>query len=488
VTRTLAIAIVGVFGGVALSFLLSPLTPVGEARLAESSRAFAFDPLVAALGGLAALVLLFGLGLLSDLRTTRTASPGTARVARPSRVVGSLARAGAPPSLLIGVQRAVERGVGRNAVPVRSAMLGSILAITALCATCVFGASLTHLTSTPALYGQPFDVMLSLNGSPAVPTPELSNLERMRGITGITGGVVADVKIDGKTVDALAGQPLQGSLLLTTVNGHYPHSNHEIALGAITMRALHTRVGSAVEVSAPRPGGGSRISSYRVVGTTVFPPDFGAGGLGTGAVFTFGGFLAAQCPTGNAQATCGREAYEAGGGVYLLRFSRTADGRAALGTVAKEYAASINYPVTPANLVNFGEAVNFPLIFGMVLILFGITTLVHVLVVSVARRRREAGLLRALGFVRRQIAYSVWWQTTTIALVGLVVGVPVGIAVGRGVWQAFARSLGVLPDAVVVPWVFLAVTAGTFVVASGLAIGPAVVAARSRPSSLQRSE
>ena len=316
----------------------------------------------------------------------------------------------------------------------------------------------------------------------------LTHLERMRGITGITGGIGDDVKINGKTVDALAGDPVRGSLLLTTVNGRYPHSDHEIALGATTMRAVHAHVGSAVAVSAPRPGGGSRTSSYRVVGTTVFPPDFGAGGLGTGAVFTFGGFLGAQCPPGRSQAACGREAYEGGGGVYLLRFARGADGRAAAHRVAKEYAASISYPVTPANLVNFGEAVNFPLIFGLVLIVFGITTLVHVLVVSVARRRREAGLLRALGFVRRQIAYSVWWQTTTIALVGLVVGVPVGIAVGRAIWQEFARSLGVLPDAVVVPWVIVAVAAGTVVVASALAIGPAVVAARSRPASLLRSE
>ena len=486
--RTLTIGIVGVLGGLVVSFLLSPLTPVGEARLAESSRGFTFDPFVAAIGALGVLVLLVGLGLLADLRTTRTESSGTTRVARPSRVVGLLAGAGAPPSLLIGVRRAVERGAGRDAVPVGSAMLGSILAVTALCATVVFGASLTHLTTTPALYGQPFDVSLSLNGSPAVPTPMLTHLERMRGITGITGGIGADVKINGKTVDALAGEPVHGSLLLTTVNGRYPHSDHELALGATTMRAVHAHVGSVVAVSAPRPGGGSRTSSYRVVGTTVFPPDFGAGGLGTGAVFTFGGFLGAQCPPGGSQAACGREAYEGGGGIYLLRFARGADGRAALGTVAKEYAASISYPVTPANLVNFGEAVNFPLIFGLVLIVFGITTLVHVLVVSVARRRREAGLLRALGFVRRQIAYSVWWQTTTIALVGLVVGVPVGIAVGRAVWQDFARSLGVLPDAVVVPWVIVALAAGTVVVASALAIGPAVVAARSRPASLLRSE
>jgi hypothetical protein len=486
--RTLVVGIVGVFGGLMLSFLLSPLTPVGEARLAESSRGFAFDPVVAAIGGLAALVLFLTIGLLSDLRTTRTELPEKARVARASRIVGLLASAGAPPSTLMGVRRAVERGAGRDTVPIGSAMLGSILAVTALCATSVFGASLTHLTTSPTLYGQPFDVWLNLNGPPNVPTQLLAHLERMRGITGITGGIGDDLKINGKTVDALAGGPVRGSLLFTTVNGRSPHSDHEIALGATTMRAVHAHVGSTVAVSAPTPGGGARTSPYRVVGTTVFPPDFGAGGLGTGAVFTLGGFLDAQCPPGPSQAACGQEAYEGGGGSYLLRFARGADGRAALDKVAKEYAASISYPVTPANLVNFGEAVNFPLIFGLVLIVFGITTLVHVLVVSVTRRRREAGLLRALGFVRRQIAYSVWWQTITIAVVALVVGVPAGIAVGRAVWQEFALSLGVLPDAVVVTWVIVAVAAGTVVVASALAIGPAVLAARARPASFLRSE
>jgi ABC-type lipoprotein release transport system permease subunit len=488
VARTATIGVLGVFGGLALSFFLSRFTPVGEARLAESSRGFVFDSLVAAVGGLATLVILLGIGLLSDLRTTRTESPGRTRVARPSRLVGSLTSAGAPPSVLIGVRRALERGVGRNTVPVGSAMLGSILAVTALCATSVFGASLTHLTTTPGLYGQPFDVWLNLNGPPDVPTPMLAHLERIRGITGITGGIGADVKINGKTVDALAGGPVRGPLLLTSVNGHIPHSDHEIALGATTMRAVHARIGATVTVSAPRPGGGTRTSSYRVVGTTVFPPDFGAGGLGSGAIFTLGGFLDTQCPPGPSQTACGREAYAGGGGSYLLRFARGPHGRAAATSVAKEYAPSISYPVTPANLVNFGEAVNFPLIFGLVLGVFGITTLVHVLVVSVARRRREAGLLRALGFVRRQIAYSVWWQTTTIALVGIVVGVPAGIVAGRAIWQQFARSLGVLPEAVVVTWVIVALAAGTFVVASALAIGPAVAAARSRPASLLRTE
>jgi ABC-type antimicrobial peptide transport system permease subunit len=139
-------------------------------------------------------------------------------------------------------------------------------------------------------------------------------------------------------------------------------------------------------------------------------------------------------------------------------------------------------------LVNFGEAVNFPLIFGAVLILFGAATLTHFLVVSVVRRRREVGLLKALGFVRRQVVFSVSWQTTTVALVGIVVGVPAGIAVGRLVWRVFANNLGVVPVPVVIVWVIAAVAVGTVLIANVLAIGPALVASRSHPASLLKTE
>ena len=47
-----------------------------------------------------------------------------------------------------------------------------------------------------------------------------------------------------------------------------------------------------------------------------------------------------------------------------------------------------------AGLINFGEAVSFPLLFGVALSLFGAATLVHLLLVSVSRRRAEAGLLK----------------------------------------------------------------------------------------------
>ena len=113
---------------------------------------------------------------------------------------------------------------------------------------------------------------------------------------------------------------------------------------------------------------------------------------------------------------------------------------------------SATRPTVPTSLVNFGEAVNFPLILGCVMALFGVATLLHLLVVSVVRRRREMGLLKTLGFVNVQVGATVLWQATTVALVGIVIGVPLGIVVGRVVWNAFATNLGVVPVAAVPVW------------------------------------
>ncbi len=98
------------------------------------------------------------------------------------------------------------------------------------------------------------------------------------------------------------------------------------------------------------------------------------------------------------------------------------------------------------------------------------------------------GLLKSLGFVRRQVALSVSWQTTTVALIGIVLGVPLGIAGGRLVWTAFASNLGVVSIPVVTVWVIAAVVVGTLVVANLLAVGPAVVASRSKAAALLKAD
>jgi len=207
-------------------------------------------------------------------------------------------------------------------------------------------------------------------------------------------------------------------------------------------------------------------------------------------VFNLGGLLtsAGRCAPGPKLRACLIKTVIGAGGAFEVRVVPGPQGRAAEATLAREYPSAVSFPAPPTNLVNFGEAVNFPLLFGAILILFGAATLLHVLVVSVVRRRRELGLLKALGFVRRQVAFSVSWQTTTVALVGIVIGVPAGIAIGRSVWQAFANNLGILPASVVLAWVTVAVALGTVLIANLLAIGPAFVASRSRPASLLRAE
>jgi ABC-type lipoprotein release transport system permease subunit len=87
----------------------------------------------------------------------------------------------------------------------------------------------------------------------------------------------------------------------------------------------------------------------------------------------------------------------------------------------------------------------------------------HALVTGVVRRRREFAILKTLGFTRGQVRATVAWQATTIAAVGLLIGIPVGIVAGRLVWHRLASGLGVS-------------TGSPFPTAAVLVIVPAVIA------------
>ena len=155
--RAAIIGAVGAAGAVALAALLSPLTPVGEARLANSSAgAVVIDPLVTLAGALATVAMVVALSAWPAVRDARLLRGGPPRRPAGAALVRAAAWIGAPPTALIGVRYALERGRGRQPVPVGTALLGMVLAVAALCATAVFGASLTRLISSPALYGVPF--------------------------------------------------------------------------------------------------------------------------------------------------------------------------------------------------------------------------------------------------------------------------------------------------------------------------------------------
>jgi ABC-type lipoprotein release transport system permease subunit len=110
------------------------------------------------------------------------------------------------------------------------------------------------------------------------------------------------------------------------------------------------------------------------------------------------------------------------------------------------------------------------------------------LVASVRRRRRELAVLKTLGFTRRQVRTTVAWQASTVAAVGLVIGIPLGLLAGAFVWRRVADELGV---SAALTWPVVGVV--MLVVAAVLSVNlvaafPARRAARTRPAVVLRSE
>jgi putative ABC transport system permease protein len=160
-------------------------------------------------------------------------------------------------------------------------------------------------------------------------------------------------------------------------------------------------------------------------------------------------------------------------------------GRATLARLQRDFSSNVNVLVVPTNLVNFGQAVDFPLLLGLTLALFGAATLAHLLFVTVTRRRRQVGLLKTLGFVRCQVLATTCWQAVTVALVGVVPGVPIGVAAGNLVWRTFASHLGAVPVPVTPARLIIAlviIIVGDIV----LALIPAALATRVRPAEALR--
>jgi hypothetical protein len=490
--RAAIIGVVGAAGAVALAAALSPLTPVGEARLAASSAgAVAVDPLVTVIGALATVAVVVALSAWPAVRHARLLRGDPPRRPVPVALVRAVAWIGAPPSALIGVRYALERGRGRQPVPVGTALLGMVLAVAALCATAVFGASLTRLISSPALYGVPFQAEFSNQGTgsgSAITGPVLATLRKDRAIERITVATTAGIDVNGRQVRVVAAAAIRGPALISVVDGRPPRGDREIMLGAATMRSVGAQPDGLVQVTVTDPQGAPHQAQFRVVGRASFPPGFGTGGLGTGAAMTVSALTDAQCPPGAGRQACQRKVQR--GAIYSV-LVRAAPGPAAAAALARhvsKYRQFTGAAQEPIELVNFGESVNFPLLFGGMLVLFAAATMVHLLLVSVSRRRAEAGLLKVLGFARYQVAAVVSWQATTVALAGITAGVPLGIAAGKVLWRVFATNFGVVPLTVVDALPVAALALGVLAAANVLAFPPALLAARSRPAQLLRAE
>ncbi len=78
------------------------------------------------------------------------------------------------------------------------------------------------------------------------------------------------------------------------------------------------------------------------------------------------------------------------------------------------------------------------LAFAVIIALLGI---VNTLALSVSERRREIGLLRAVGMSRRQVRRMIRWEAVLIAVFGATLGLVVGIVLGSAVVVAVGQGL-----------------------------------------------
>ena len=197
---------------------------------------------------------------------------------------------------------AFEPGRGSTAVPVRSALAGTMVAVGAIAGALVFGASLVGLVSTPHQYGQNWDAELDL-GFGAVPGSAAGQMLRAdQALTGYTGGDYGLVSVNGTLVAAIGLDPpppgsagsagSAGSGYVTVLAGRAPAGPGEIALGARPMSTAHVRIGQDIPVviSHTARTGPPLKRSMRVVGEVILPAfsrgAFNPTDLGTGALLT----------------------------------------------------------------------------------------------------------------------------------------------------------------------------------------------------------
>jgi hypothetical protein len=504
---TLGAVVLGSLLAVGVAIALSPLSPIGPVRAVYPTPGVALDLTVLGFGLLA---LIGGIGVGAVALAYRSA-PGRLRRERSTRAErgSSLARfaanSGAPVSAVTGIRFALQPGRGRTAVPVRSALFGTVLAVMIVVATLTFGSGINTLVSHPALYGWNWNY--ALTSDYLVPPQSLSLLDHDRAVASWSGVSFANAQIDGLTVPIILAST-HARVTPPMLSGHPLEANNQIVLGAATLAQLHKHVGETVLASY---GTAKDKPVYvppthlLIVGTATLPAVGAAQtfhtSMGTGAMLPYGveppafqKFIRSPDPTLN------------GPNMVLVRLRAGADPKTALAGLQriadagdKAFAAVPNgggagasvevLPVQyPAEIENYRSIGSTPALLATGLAIGAVVALGLTLTASVRRRRRDLALLKTLGFTQRQLLACVAWQSTIAVVLGVIAGIPLGVALGRWLWILFAHEIYAVPRATVPTLLVVYVGIGALVLGNIVAALPGRYAARTPTALVLRAE
>jgi ABC-type antimicrobial peptide transport system permease subunit len=494
---TVGDGLIGTLGALLLGTLLAGLVAVGLSPLGPLGPIGALEPTALRVDwtvvGLGMAVLAVALGTLAVIVACRAAPHRVVtrlERERASGVARAVTSAGLPPAAVTGIRFALEPGAGRNAVPVRSAILGAVLAVVVVIGTITFGSSMNTLVSHPALYG--WNWSDEINGGGGLGDIPAHNVARQLDadpfVGGWTGVYFSTLQLDGLNVPVMGGTP-NAAVGPPLLSGHAFDTVNQVVLGASTLAQLHKHVGDTVTVT----GTGRGSTTLLIVGTATMPSIGVAGSahleMGTGALLSY-----TLIPP---KARNVFDVQQAGPNAILVRFTKGADpatATASLQSIVRKNpqirgdGGFVEGVERPAEILNYRTLGTTPTLLGVALAAGAVIALGLTLVSSVRRRRTDLALLKSLGFTRRQLASAIAWQASIAVGIGIVIGIPLGLALGRFLWDLFVHQINAVPDPTIPTVSVVLIGVGAVILANLVAAVPGRIAARTPAAQLLRSE
>lgn len=446
------VGLVGVLVGWALGSLLAPWLQLGLVEVFGRAEP-RFDALVLVVAALVMACILSIATIAPALRTgslsaraaladAPPASSGLSRCRGLQVLVQHLPLS--PPSLL-GVQLVLAR-------PVRSLLAGTAVAVSiaAGLAGWRLSSAVTTMIEQPGHAGDPYDVLVA---APPGYSAE-SVVETLAGVQGVASWYSEEsttVRVNGRDVGlrGIGGRVDSAGLVLA--EGAMPQASHEALAGWGLVRDGDVTVGDTLDFEFE----GSE-TSLSIVGRHA-DLDHGGRALVVSMVL--------YEEVVGSEARHWRVAGE--GSVDRASLSRRIDDAFA-GRVLVRPATHLGNQLGP-----------FQIVVAMLVVLVSLVAAANLgstLMAGAQERRRETGVVRALGFsdaeMRRQAASS----GLVVGLVGVMVGVPAGLFASAKVVELAANEIGLGPGVLHPPWLIASLVSGS--VGLLLSAGVSIAAAR----------
>jgi hypothetical protein len=456
--------VAGVSAAVALAYSASGVFPRGFVLHVEPDPGRRFETLVLVAGAVAIAMIVLAWVAVSVAVADREA-PGAARAGRVTVVETVAARV--PVRVATALRFAFTRQA-RDPTRPTSTVVGVAAVVGLLAGALTFGASLRGLVDRPALWGASFDLAIGAGGGGLSPEVrrQLADDPDVAALT-LLGTVLTTAGSEGFDVTGM--QPVLGSTAPHLFEGRLADGADEIVLGRVAARRLHVGVGDDLEVV-----GADGPRTLRVTGVGVLPGAEGGDGVGEGGLVTFDGLRRIDR---SAEPT-----------VAGIRLRAGASPDAAAQRIAESTGMATGPLDRPGVIINVARARPIPYVVAAVLGVLVLLNLVHHLVLSTRRRRRDLAILRALGADGRWVTGVVHWQASLFTIVVVALGAPLGIAAGRVVYRAFVGRIGAIETVTVPIGVFALAFGGLVLLANVVAVPSARRTRQQSPSGILADE